>query len=301
MRPQSRLTRSSDADRGVVQRRASPRGQQLHCVLARLSILLALGDDEHRVVEADERRRIVRPQLRQELLDRGLHLRQRMLHAAADVDREDQIERRVLAHHAGDRLLHAILVDLEVLLLQAAHELAALGHDDRHQHGIGADLLGVAEILGADVLDEPASVGQRRDHADVMAANHPAGIPARSRTARAPPCTRSRPSTKNVTVAPSIGRIDPRLEPRRAADDRVRGRRGDLKRRLLARSAAPTTGRRPSATQDQIGFHRRRPPSSTASPDPRDRHERTVRGEQREVLLDAIDAQRLRRIRRAPR
>ena len=113
---------------------------------------------------------------RQQLLDRRLHLDQRLLHAAADVDRQHQIERRVLADQAGDRLAHAVLEDLEILLLQPAHELAAVGHDQRHQHRLGADPLRVAEILGAQVVDQPPAVRQRRDDPDVMAAHDVAGL-----------------------------------------------------------------------------------------------------------------------------
>ncbi len=230
------------SDRGVVEGGAAPRRQQLHGGFARLSIPFALGNDEHRVVEPDERHGIVAAKLRQELLDCGLHLRQRTLHAPADVDREDQIQRSVLAHHAGNRLRHAVLVDLEVLLLQAAHELASVGHDDRHQHGIGADLLRVAEILRADVVHEPAAVGQRRDHPNVMTANDTARVPGADerrvlRRAREPAVD------EEGDRSAVDRRIDRRLETRRAARNRVRLRRFDLELRLLIGDAeASTTG-----------------------------------------------------------
>src|SRR5437762_484664 len=72
---------------------------------------------------------------------------------------------------------HAVLDDLEILLFQPAHELPAMGDDDRNEHGVGAHAFGVAEIRGVDAAGELAALGQRRNHADVMAADHVARIP----------------------------------------------------------------------------------------------------------------------------
>ena len=111
------------------------------------------------------------------MLDRRLHPVERTLHAAADVDREDQIERRILTRHAGDRLLHAVLGNLEILRLQPAHELPVVGHDHRDQHRIGADPFREAEILGPDVVGQPAAVGEVDDDPHVMGAHDVAWIP----------------------------------------------------------------------------------------------------------------------------
>ena len=78
---------------------------------------------------------------------------------------------------ARDRLLDAVLDDLEILLLQPAHELPAVRDDHRHEHGVGADLLGVPEILREDGGPQMASVRELGHRADVLAAHHFARIP----------------------------------------------------------------------------------------------------------------------------
>ncbi len=100
-----------------------------------------------------------------------------MLHAAADVDREHEIERRVLAHQAGDVLLDAVLDDFEIVLLQSADELAAVRDDHRHQHGVGANaarcsLRSLVMTLSFSWLPS----AKRGDNADVVVADDVAGI-----------------------------------------------------------------------------------------------------------------------------
>ena len=61
--------------------------------------------------------------------------------------------------------------------LQPADELPAVGDDDGHEHGIDPGLLHVPELLRAHVVDEPVAVGERRHHANVMAAHDRTRIP----------------------------------------------------------------------------------------------------------------------------
>ena len=221
----------------VIESGPSPGAQQVDGALTRLLILLTLRREEQRVVEPDERGRVAVAELREKLLHGRLYLVERSLHASAHVNREDEIERRVLGREARDALLHTVFRNLEILRLQPADELAALRHDHRHEDGLGADVLRKSEILRIEVVRQPAAARQRRDDPHVVPAHDLAGIPVA-------PERRALDRTGQAAVDRKGDRLhrcrrllwlDRHLETRRAGDDGIARRRDNPERGRLSR------------------------------------------------------------------
>ena len=93
----------------VVERGRSPRREPIDRLdaLGRIGRLARQREDV--VVEAEQRHLILRRHVAEELLHRRLQLRHRRRHAAADVDRDDQLERHVFGREVRDRLRPAVL------------------------------------------------------------------------------------------------------------------------------------------------------------------------------------------------
>ena len=199
---------------------------------------------------------------RQQLLHRRFHVDQRLLHAAADVDRQHQIERHVVADQARDRLAHAVFEQLEILLFQPPHEDPAVGHDERHQDRRGANPFRVADVPGPEIVHQPPAVLQRGDDPDVMAAHDVAGFEG---AGEGRPIERARdPAVDGEGHGANVRRvrrgIDRHVDAGVAAHEDVGRRSGDAKRRSLLREGGrrQERDRHDGANGGQCPDHRRR-------------------------------------------
>jgi hypothetical protein len=110
---------------------------------------------EDRVVESEHRDLIARRQRAEEFLDRVLHLRHRVLHAGAHIDRQHEVERDVLRHEVRNRLRLAVLEHAERAARQSADVFVlAVGHRHGHLHDLDVHGFGEAEALGDDGVDD---------------------------------------------------------------------------------------------------------------------------------------------------
>ena len=106
-----------DVDR-VVHRRRSAGRRPPDRLLELVDVVRERLQDDHAAVEVDDLGQVLRPQPPGEPDRRFLRGRQPRLHAGAGVDQQRQRDRQIRAVEEGDVLLDAVLVDLEVFLLQ---------------------------------------------------------------------------------------------------------------------------------------------------------------------------------------
>ena len=141
------------------------------------TLVSRLRQREHVVVERRERHLILRPERAEEFLHRVLQLRHRQRHALADVDRDDDLERRTFGREVPIVCGTPSSMSLNATCCEARHEAAVVGDDGGDLHDVDRHLLGLVEALGARAGDDASAADQVGDDAQDVRPDFGAGVP----------------------------------------------------------------------------------------------------------------------------